>query len=295
MKNFKASLVFLSTLLFYSGFTHAGLIEKVIYGVDNRVDVFQSKSPLYKKLASSTAAMISNSNLVEQNDMISVQGETLETGDGVCSDELFANQIAAANCSGFLVSDQYLVTAGHCIQTVDDCEHYSWVFGFANATEEQKSFTISKNEIYKCVELKEHALDNSTDNDFSLIKLDRPVANHLPLKFRTKGKLSDRAKLVVIGHPSGLPTKIADGAFVRKNSNDYFFVTNLDTFGGNSGSAVFDTKTGVVEGILVRGEKDYDRDPIKYCLRPRVCKMNECRGEDVTRITNIEFLKHLTK
>ena len=51
-------------------------------------------------------------------------------------------------------------------------------------------------------------------------------------------RLSLDTPLVVIGHPSGLPTKIADGAWVRNNESEYYFVTNLDTFGGNSGSAV---------------------------------------------------------
>lgn len=272
--------------------SHAGLIEKVIYGVDNRVDIYQSTNPLYKNLASSTAAMISNSQLIDHSDLVSIEGQSLEEGDGVCSDALFAKQLAVANCSGFLVGSQYLVTAGHCIETIRDCEKYSWVFDYANTTEEKKSYTVPKTEIYKCVEITEHSLDNKTDNDFALVKLDRPVANRVPLKFRTKGKISKRSKLVVIGHPSGLPTKIADGANVRNNSNKYYFVTNLDTFGGNSGSAVFDATTGAVEGILVRGERDYETDPVKNCLRPKVCGMDECRGEDVTRITNIQALKH---
>ena len=95
---------------------------------------------------------------------------------------------------------------------------------------------------------------------------------------------------MVIGHPSGLPTKISDGAIVRENANKVFFQSTLDTFGGNSGSAVFDAKTGLVEGILVRGERDYVQDPVMNCSRPKVCKVTECRGEDVTRITNIKQL-----
>lgn len=291
----KSSIGLFCLILCCSNITYAGLIEKVIYGIDNRVDIYQSTNPLYKTLASSTAAMIANSHLVDQNDLVTIEGQTLEVGDGVCSDALFAKQIAAANCSGFLVGNQYLLTAGHCVETIRDCENYSWVFDYANPMGEKTSYTVPKSEIYKCVEITEHALDDQTDNDFSLVKLDRPVTNRAPLKFRTKGKISKRAQLVVIGHPSGLPTKIADDSSVRTNSNKYFFVANLDTFGGNSGSAVFDAKTGIVEGILVRGEKDYDNDPVKNCLRPKVCGMNECRGEDVTRITNVRALKQFNK
>ena len=36
-----------------------------------------------------------------------------------------------------------------------------------------------------------------------------------------------------------------------------YFVANTDTFGGNSGSGVFDLSTLQQVGILVRGETDY--------------------------------------
>ena len=270
-------------------------IEKVIYGVDDRKDIFESTNDLYKQLAGSTAAMIADSSLVSQdNDMVGIQSTTLEQ-DGICSDARFAKQTTAANCSGFLVGDQYLVTAGHCIQDMDDCERYSWVFGYANATEEKLNQVVPKSEVYKCTQIISRTIDRGTQNDYALVKLDRVAAGHTPLKFRTSGKVAHNADLVVIGHPSGLPSKIADGANVRTNTNKYYFVATLDTFGGNSGSAVFDSTTGLIEGILVRGETDYVNDPVQNCYRPKVCKVTECRGEDVTRITNIKELSKLIK
>ncbi len=264
-------------------------IDKVVYGKDNRQDVYETKNALFKKLASSTAAMIPNTALEMNGDIVTVKGGTLE-GDGICSDAKFAKQQTAAMCSGFLVGKDLLLTAGHCIQSMADCESNSWVFNYSNDKEEKKVFEISKKYIYTCTQIISRELDESTDNDFALVKLDRE-SDRAPLSFRKTGKLADNAKLVVIGHPSGLPTKISDGANVRSNNNQYFFQSNLDTFGGNSGSAVFDSSTGMVEGILVRGERDYVLDKVSNCYRPKVCKMNECRGEDVTRITNISELK----
>lgn len=49
--------------------------------------------------------------------------------------------------------------------------------------------------------------------------------------------------------PAGLPQKIAGGAKVRSIQTG-FFVANLETDGGNSGSAVFNLSNGVIEGIL---------------------------------------------
>lgn len=266
--------------------------NRVVYGDDNRKDVYESTDALYRDLASSTAAMIENSNMTQMNlaETVKIVSKTLEQR-GVCSDEKFAKQLTAASCSGFLVGEDLLVTAGHCVESMADCQNYSWVFDYAHLTSEVNKHEVDKNNVYKCVSIIERKLDRATRDDYALVKLDRSVHGKVPLKFRTQGKIADNTQLVVIGHPTGLPTKIADEAFVRTNRNSYYFVTNLDTFGGNSGSAVFDSKTGEVEGILVRGETDYERDSVKNCDRPKVCKMNECRGEDVTRITNISSLK----
>lgn len=268
---------------------HASGIDKVVYGEDNRLDVFESKNSLHKKLAAGTAAMIPNSSLESVGDSVKVSGGTLED-DGICSDARFAKQQTAAMCSGFLVGSDLLLTAGHCIETMGDCANNSWVFDYTNDKEEKSDFLIDKKDVYKCSKIISRALDESTDNDFALIKLERQT-DRSPLNFRKSGKVEDNAKLVVIGHPSGLPTKISDGAYVRANKNNYYFQSNLDTFGGNSGSAVFDTVTGMVEGILVRGERDYVLDSVSNCRRPKICKMDECRGEDVTRITNVKELK----
>lgn len=264
-------------------------VDKVIYGEDNRLDIFESQNALHKKMAVSTAAMIPNSSLEEKGGLVTVSGSTLE-GDGICSDARFAKQQTSAMCSGFLVGADLLLTAGHCIQNSSDCDSNSWVFNYSNDAEVRKNFEIDKKDVYKCSKIISRALDESTDNDFALIQLDRQT-DRAPLTYRKKGKVADGAKIVVIGHPSGLPTKISDGANVRANKNKYYFQANLDTFGGNSGSAVLDTATGMVEGILVRGERDYVLDSVSNCYRPKICKMDECRGEDVTRITNIKELK----
>jgi V8-like Glu-specific endopeptidase len=145
------------------------------------------------------------------------------------------------------------------------------------------------------------ALDNY--NDFAIIKLDRKVAGREPLKFRTAGKIADATKLLVIGNPTGLPTKISDGGKVLINSQSNVFVTNLDTFQGNSGSAVFDSTTGQVEGILIQGKTDYvpsiSSNPNsclvvnkcdetgKKCNAPSTYNNPEPAGETVFRIAPI--------
>ena len=67
-----------------------------------------------------------------------------------------------------------------------------------------------------------------------LIRLDRPVNDiHKVLILSKENKIADNQSIYVIGHPNGLPMKYADGANVRDNNNENFFIANLDTYGGN--------------------------------------------------------------
>ena len=262
---------------------------KVIYGDDDRVDVIDSNNSLYIKLAKSTAAMISASKIKEfNNDQVQITGKTLEQ-NGVCSSEPFAKQLAAANCSGFLVGEKTLLTAGHCIRSQFDCERYSWVFDYKVDFPTQSEMIVDKSSVYSCKKLVKQELDSASGIDYAVIELDKAVTDRSPLKFRTEGSVSVGEPLVVIGHPSGLPTKVADGANVRAIKEKYL-VANLDTYGGNSGSAVFNSVTGVVEGILVRGETDYVYDSLQGCRVSNVVADNGGRGEDVTLITQVKDL-----
>jgi V8-like Glu-specific endopeptidase len=262
--------------------------HNVIYGEDNRKDVFESTNASYIELSKSTAAMINASNLnVLDNGDVVVNGRTLESR-GVCAKERFSKQISAANCSGFLVGDNKLVTAGHCIKSEADCNSYKWVFDFKVDFAEQGKVNVPKSSVFSCKRIISRSLDSYSKDDYAFIELDRKVEDRQPLKVRKSGKISKGDELVVIGHPTGLPTKIADGAKVRSLQGK-FFVANLDTYGGNSGSAVFNVQTEEVEGILVRGENDYVSSNMG-CQVSNVCTDEGCRGEDVTYITNIEGL-----
>lgn len=263
------------------------VIPKVIYGTDDRMDIFESSDSLMRELSRSTAAQVLSNNLVQDGELFVIKARTLQE-DGICSSERFSKQLAAANCSGFLIAPDTLVTAGHCINAETDCANHSWVFDYGNATEEKSSFTFTKDQVYSCTKIISREKNSDDMNDFAVLKLDRPVTGRTPLKIRTAGKAADDAVFTVIGHPTGLPTKITSGADMRDNTNPIFFRTNADTYGGNSGSAVLDSRTGIVEGILVRGDQDYKQSETESCIVSVYRDQNGGRGEDVTRITNIK-------
>ncbi len=288
MRKLITTIVLASTVLSGTVFGAAAQI-KVIYGADDRVDVAATKNHNYLNLAKSTAAMIPHHQVKELNaEQVELGGRTLEDA-GVCKSERFAKQPTVANCSGFLVGKNILVTAGHCIQSQSDCEASDWVFDYKADYEDQAKVVVDKSSVYKCKSIISQKLDESTLADYAVIELDREVTDRKVLKFRTEGKPAVGDELVVIGHPSGLPSKIADGAMIRA-VNDVYITANLDTYGGNSGSAVFNARTGVVEGILVRGETDYLYDEDKGCRTSNVISNEEGRGEEVTLITTVEGL-----
>lgn len=262
--------------------------EKVIFGEDNRLDVYEVSNSLFKKLAESTAGMVAKKDIVLQGSSVFLKSKTLQE-NGMCASERFANQPTPVYCSGFLVAPNILATAGHCMVTQKDCDDYAWIFGYKINAKDQAP-KVLENNIYNCKKVLVQALDEESGVDHALIELDRSVIDRSPLQVKKAGTASVDDELVIIGHPSGLPLKVADGAKVR-SLEENFFVANLDAYGGNSGAPVFNAKTGVVEGILARGEDDYQTTPQKCRISIRLPNDSE-GGEDVTYITNIKELRN---
>jgi V8-like Glu-specific endopeptidase len=258
--------------------------KKVIYGADDRREIYEETNPILRALASSTVALVDESDLALQtNGDYLIKTANYGTSYSLCPSERFIEQNFAAFCSGFLVAPDIVMTAGHCVANFSECSSTAFVFDFSYLSAGAQPTHALKDNVYKCASIIHSDIDRTTGADYSLIRLDRPVVGRSPVKLRSSGQLQVNDPLVVIGHPSGLPTKIADGARVRDASANGYFVANLDTYGGNSGSPVFNATTYEVEGILVRGETDFKWTP-DQCFVSYTCEDDECRGEDVTRI-----------
>lgn len=238
--------------------------QKVIYGSDDRVEVEDFHDAKFREFANSVAGRVSSYQLNPSmydasTDSFNIMALSLSEAMNVCEDERFSDQKVLSDCSGFLIGPKTLITAGHCMTSESDCDSFKWVFGY-----KLDSKQIPAKNIYSCKNIIDQkmkytilgALITDTDRDYAVIELDREVEGALPLEFRTSGKIKRSDKVLVIGHPSGLPMKIANNARVAKTYGNTF-KTELDTYGGNSGSPVFNEETGLVEGILIQGAEDY--------------------------------------
>jgi hypothetical protein len=61
----------------------------IIYGEDNRIDTFESKSPLFKKLAKSTAAQVYNDNIKFRGSNAELRGKSLGEMYHLCEKDFF--------------------------------------------------------------------------------------------------------------------------------------------------------------------------------------------------------------
>lgn len=96
----------------------------------------------------------------------------------LCEDAPFFDQPSAPHCSGFLVDEDLFVTAGHCVPS--GCDDFSIVFDYAHTNGEAPRAAVPKENVYRCSEFVVNI--DEDDNDFALIRLDRPVTGRSPVK-----------------------------------------------------------------------------------------------------------------
>jgi len=262
---------------------------KVIYGKDKRKDAFLLNDKKISQWRESIAMQVEGIRIISRNNDSYFSQMNLTKDFGICSTEKFTDQNSVGLCSGFLIAPKIILTAGHCLKYERYCQDYPWYFGYMHSLSDRK---IDSRNLYYCKKILDKK-QNGNGLDYAIIELDRVVEHRPFLKFRKTGKIPFFTPLLSLGHPMGLPMKAILGGRVLQNNQRDYFKANLDTFMGSSGSPVINLRTGLVEGILTSGGKDFVYDDNKKCLKTNQCSQwifNEkkgCDGETVTRMTSI--------
>lgn len=249
-----------------------------------------------KSLNRSVAALFADKMLGHSNGSYCIKDLKSMSDHGVSCSEKFSKEPLAAFGTAFLISDELMLTAAHCL-----CPHNSnkidptylktirIVFGYEmlNATDCRTSFKES--DVYTIKKVIAHKFEgvraegqqavitnrvlwNRAGNideffihlikseeyeiDWALIKLDRKASSGIPLELDFTDSLQRGSPVILCGFPLGLPLKLALKGYVKVAQQANSFGIEIDSFCGNSGSPLFDEKTNKVIGILVAGPND---------------------------------------
>jgi len=274
--------------------------QKSLYGPDRRKEFYEIQDPVQLTVVNSVGALVDSDHFLESPAGVDLSGDSLGNDKklNLCSGAHYETEPEISYCTAFVVGPDLVATAGHCVPRILD--HVRLVFGYRAIrphADSQIVRKISKTQVYKIsdvVQCRDNEPLKQNDKckgdgqggrtlDYALLRVDRKIPDHLPLPLDTTNGVAKQDELYVVGYPLGLPMKLADQGLVRDISSVGYFVSNLDTFAGNSGSPVMLAGTLTVEGILVRGDNDFwyqgsCQVPL-VCPRDRDCKND---GEDAT-------------
>ena len=233
--------------------------EAVVYGTDDRMEVYAHPSATHRAIAQTAIAVKLNESALDESDPSNVRvtyRRTLGEAQTLCAGEAFANQLDPGTCSGTLIDDQHLLTAGHCADATSDCGGTRvWLFGF-RYTSAGVLARLTSDDVYRCQRILAYRDDSGADH--AVVEFDRPVVGHTPVTVRTTASgLPNGTPVTMIGHPNGIPMKIdSGGAITWTSPAGTWGRATVDAFNGNSGSGVFDA-AGDLVALLDSGETDY--------------------------------------
>ncbi len=310
--NFIVPVITMLFLISACGKQDRGLLEKelitkqseVIYGKDDRKELFKITDPTLQNLSQYVGVSIEKSMLKhkKKKKIYTVNYMQLKEQDiNLCNGEAlkFKEQYNPGDCTGFLLTQNLYITMAHCLTpdfiNSDEVEKINKIkivneriiFNYFQNKNGEK-IIIPEANVYSIKKILDINYQNN-GSDYAILELDRifPKKVSLPLETVSKSKVGDR--LVMLGYPQGLPLKVTDNGQIIRDINESQFGSNLDAFGGNSGSLVYNLETNEIVGLLERGQPDYIFDPIKKCNRVNIQEENPklIRGEIIQKMTDV--------
>lgn len=260
-----------------------------VYEDDNRVDFYKVQDPKVQELSKAMAFQIYFDELKGWtfNRYWEILIKPL-SAEGICPNERFSDQpIMRNDCSGILVGPKKLLIPGNCI-TEHYCDNDLFYFMFNYHLESSTPLDVmrSKKNFYKCEKVLSRVFDPSSATSYAVIELNKVVEGITPVKISQAETIDAQDELISIGHPDGMPLKVAGQAFVADQNKTHFIVSS-DIAGSSKGAGIFNAHTYELEGMLIGGSKNYVNSD-DGCKRTPVLPFSETK-ELAIKVNSIKF------
>jgi V8-like Glu-specific endopeptidase len=240
----------------------------------------------------SIAAMVSDERLNKTTTGYEPKYQTLVERN-FCPTSLFAQDQTLSRCSGALITNKHILTAGHCFHYIQKaCESHYWVFDYVEGV---KSFT--KDQVYKCkTVVAQNYSEKYVTADYAIIELDREVEGRETLKIASDFKKKIGTSIYSLSYPLGKPMHLSNSATINKNkdvTDDVYFWTNLITMNGSSGAPVM-TDDHKIVGIIATGSEVVKMNTENNC-KEMVDLWHDFPQSELDVLTGNTDINHLLK
>lgn len=265
-------------------FMAIGLLWNLAYGQTdfNMKEAHEDDRPHIQKLVASTAAMVHTSKLQEDYFKGHLASYQTLRQKGYCPDFPLSKQVSLSECSGTLISDRHILTAGHCADLKNMCKQFKWVFDYQLLKNGNIPVNFLEHQVYSCknvvtsinvkskLGLMGRLYKTFFRTDFAIIELDRKVMGRDPVKLASSQTAEAGMKVFSISYPLGTPAKITTEGEVQPgmNTSSYFW-SSLIVFAGSSGGPIFNEETGDLVGVISRGLSTTEKDDARQCFYER--------------------------
>jgi len=236
----------------------------IVYGADDRTEYFALADASARALISGAMVALVSNQVLRSTGGDLARAPTWGDVDGLCPGEPFADEPAAAFCSGVLVDWDLVLTAGHCARllAINDFEA---VFDYYY--DDSQRLAVRAGDSFPIAAIVAEALDTSGSAprlDYAWLRLARPaspprqpVSVHVAPPSLAKG-----APVIAVGAGGGAPLKWDAGGHVQDPGAAWldFFVVDADDSAGSSGGGAFDHELSLL-GITARGGTDFVTTP----------------------------------
>lgn len=228
--------------------------------IDDDAIAVSNQDPVLKIAMESTACLVERWRIKEiDGKWVEIESVPLFkaiTKVYICESEPFFSDPACGYGSGVAVGPDLLLTAGHNLDVTDIGMSYV-VFGLRFPAK-GKSIRVPRDQVFKATVIDRKVTDEGPDWAILRLKHAFDEGANVDLvyaKLSDTDNYPDRTKVLLAGHPSGLPLIIDEGGWISPGTPHHLYIW-ADTMPGNSGSPVFHRDSGKLCGVYLGSISD---------------------------------------